>query len=181
MDVAPIIIRTLLQENHNSKPSQIIGASRKLRFGANSWIPIAFPQFRLLIEDVSMAIPEGRYNADVMPTTNNPIRILNRVWLKPVHRKAMPVATAEKVIVFLCLIREETKPEHNNAIKYPEADIRKKEPAWSCVRFISDNMVGNKGERIIRMVKFKKKIDVRKNRGRSCDWIVSLLYLSELY
>jgi hypothetical protein len=131
MEVPPITTRTLLHESHSSKPSQIIGASRKLKLGANSCMPIAFPQFRLLIEDVSMAIPEGRYNADVMPTTNNPMRILNRLWLRPVTKNAMPVATAEKTIVFLCLIREETNPEHNNEIKYPDADIKKKEPAWS--------------------------------------------------
>ena len=76
-----------------------------------------------------MAIPEGRYNADVMPTTNSPIRILKRFWLRPVTKKAMPVATADKTIVFLCKIRDETNPEHNNEIKYPDADIRKKEPA----------------------------------------------------
>jgi hypothetical protein len=54
-------------------------------------------------------------------------------------------------------------------IKYPRAGIRNKEPAWSPVRDMSCKIVGRSGEIIILMVKFKRKIDVRKNMGRSCD------------
>ena len=86
---------------------------------------------------------------------------------------------AEKAIVFLCRNREEKKPEHNSEIKYPDAVIRKKEPAWSWVRFMSVNMVGKRGERMIRMVKFIKNMDVRKNRGKSCDLMVSVSCVSE--
>ena len=132
------------------------------------------------MEDVSIAIPDGRYNPADIPTINSPIRMLNRSWLRPVAKKAIPDAIAENAIVFLCLIFDETNPEHNIEIKYPVADIKKKEPAWLAVRFISDSMVGSKGEIIIRMVKFRKKIDVKKNKGISCDRIVSSIGLSIL-
>jgi hypothetical protein len=35
---------------------------------------------------------------------------------------------------------------------------------------MSSAMVGSRGEIMILMVKFRKKIEVRKNRGRSCNW-----------
>jgi len=97
-----------------------------------------------------------------------------RLWLNPIQINIRPVATAENTIVFLCNSHEETKPEHRSEIQYPDADTRKKEPAWSWVRFMSARMVGIRGEIMIRMIKFRKKMDVRKNNGKSCDWKVSL-------
>ena len=90
---------------------------------------MALPQFRLFIEAVSMAMPEGRYNADVMPTINNPVRMAGRLRVNPMQANARPVATAENTMVFLCNSLEETKPEHKSEIKYPDADIRKNDPA----------------------------------------------------
>ncbi len=45
MEVVPITTRTLLHESHNSKPSHIIGASRKLKFGAVHEYRLPFPSF----------------------------------------------------------------------------------------------------------------------------------------
>ena len=86
-----------------------------------------------------------------------------------------PAATAVRRIVFLCFNLEETNPEHVRDIKYPDADIKKNEPAWSGVKFISVRIVGIKGARMIRTVKLKKKILVSKNNGKTSD-LVPLLF-----
>jgi hypothetical protein len=72
-------------------------------------------------------------------------------------------------MVFRCRIRADTNPEKNRAMQYPEAEKRKKDPAWSFVRPISVRMVGINGEMLIRMVKFMKKMAVRKNSGRYAE------------
>lgn len=60
MEVIPTENSTFLQESNNNNPSQMMGASKKLKFGANSCIPMAFPQFRLSVEFVRTAMPDGR-------------------------------------------------------------------------------------------------------------------------
>jgi hypothetical protein len=63
------------------------------------------------------------------------------------------------------LSQEETKPEARSMIQYPKEVMKKKEPAWSCPTFKSFSMVGIKGARTVREMKFKKKIPTRKIRG----------------
>jgi len=67
MEVMPTKSKTFLQESHKSSPSQMMGVSKKLRFVASSWIPMAFPQFRVSVDEVRMAMPEGRYSAEARP------------------------------------------------------------------------------------------------------------------
>jgi len=50
-------------------------------------------------------------------------------------------------------------------IQYPKDITKKKDPASSWPIFRSFSMVGNRGARIIRETKFKKKIITRKRRG----------------
>jgi len=50
-------------------------------------------------------------------------------------------------------------------IQYPKDITKKKDPASSWPIFRSFSMVGNRGARIIRETKFKKKIPTRKRRG----------------
>ena len=45
---------------------------------------------------------------------------------------------------------------------------------------MSANMVGSKGEMMMRMIKFKKKMDVKKNKGKSCAWSEFLSCVSEM-
>jgi len=93
--------------------------------------------------------------------------MLMRFGVKPTPISAIPPPMAERAMVFLWSSLEDTNPEHNKEIKYPDADIKKKDPAWSRLRFMSSDMVGSRGEIIILMVKFRKKMEVKKNRGKS--------------
>ena len=130
---------------------------------------MALPQFCRLIEAVSKAIPLGRYRPAPMPVINIPARIMVRLLHKPVMIKKKPVTIADRPMVFLCSSISEINPEQIRVIKYPEAETKKREPAWSPVRDMSCRIVGKSGDMIIRMLKFKKNIAVRKSKGRSCD------------
>jgi hypothetical protein len=69
-------------------------------------------------------------------------------------------------MVLTCRNREDTTPEHNRATQYPDADTKKNDPAWSGVSPMSARMVGMSGDMMMRMIKFRKKMAVRKNTGR---------------
>ncbi len=57
-------------------------------------------------------------------------------------------------------------------IKYPDAIIKKNDPASSGARFISVRIVGIRGARIILTEKFKKKMPVSKNSVKINDFIL---------
>jgi hypothetical protein len=50
-------------------------------------------------------------------------------------------------------------------MQYPKDIMKKKDPASSCPIFRSFSTVGNRGDRTMREIKFKKKIPTRKRRG----------------
>jgi hypothetical protein len=50
-------------------------------------------------------------------------------------------------------------------IQYPKDMMKKKDPASSCPIPNSFSALGNRGDRTIREMKFKKKIPTRKRRG----------------
>ena len=64
-----------------------------------------------------------------MPNKNTQNRIVTRLLLKETNESVEPTAMAEKMIVFLWVMREDICPEPNRDIKYPMERNRKSEPA----------------------------------------------------
>jgi hypothetical protein len=62
---------------------------------------MAFPQLRDEIEDVSIAIPDGKYKPAVIPTMKSPKRIVHIPAQKAVPIKAKPRAVFENSMVRL--------------------------------------------------------------------------------
>ena len=82
---------------------------------------------------------------------------------------APPTAIDERRMVLRWFRREEMNPEKINPMQYPREIMKKREPASSCPIFRSLSTVGNRGDKIIRERKFKKKIPTRKKRGAIWD------------
>jgi hypothetical protein len=78
---------------------------------------MAFPQSFELTTSVRVAIPDGRYSPADKPSMNNPDRINQRIWLRETARSDPPKATDERIIVHLCVRRDETPPEPKRPAK----------------------------------------------------------------
>jgi len=115
--LSPISANTARQETHSSRASETNGAATKPKFGASSWMAIAFPQFLGLMKEVSVAIPEGRYIPAAMPKTNSPKRIPHRSFVKETPSSVTPTVAEDKMMVLLCVSREDMNPEHKIAAK----------------------------------------------------------------
>ena len=64
-----------------------------------------------------------------IPKKSNPKRILQRLLLKETPINAMPTAMEERMIAFLCVIREDKNPDPRIPMKYPVVVRRKSDPA----------------------------------------------------
>ena len=82
---------------------------------------------------------------------------------------AVPTATAETVMVFLWLIREDMYPDPRSDMKYPMERKKNSEPTSPWLNFKLFSIVGSNGARMILEVKFNKKIDAMKKSGMSWD------------
>jgi hypothetical protein len=91
-----------------------------------------------------------------------PIFIPSKLSTDPIESIAVPRDIAERVMVFLCVRREETKPEHKRDTKYPVEIRRKRDPASPWLIPSSVSMAGNKGASTILDIKFRKKMRVKK-------------------
>jgi len=76
-----------------------------------------------------------------------------------------PTTVEERIIVLLCISREDINPDPKRVIKYPKEIKRKSDPAspWPIPRSFS--ILGIKGAKMILAIKFRKKIAVKKRRG----------------
>jgi hypothetical protein len=62
------------------------------------------------------------------------------------------------------------KLDPRSMIQYPNDRMKKKDPASSWPILRSFSTLGNRGDRTIREIKFKKKIPTRKRRGAIWEW-----------
>jgi hypothetical protein len=69
--------------------------------------------------------------------------------MKEILRSAMPTAAEEKMMVPLCVSREEKNPDPSRLVMYPAEIKRKNNPAWLWLTPKSFSTVGSKGERMI--------------------------------
>jgi hypothetical protein len=68
-------------------------------------------------------------------------------------------------MVLRWLRREEMKLDPRSITQYPNDMMKKNDPASSCPILRPFSTLGNRGDRTIREMKFKKKIPTRKRRG----------------
>jgi hypothetical protein len=120
-------------------------------------------------------MPEGRYMPAETPKRNTQQRTANRLLLKETAESAVPTAMAETMMVLLWLIREEMCPDPKSDMKYPIERKRNREPASPWLNFKLFSIVGSNGAKIIREVKFSKKIDAMRKSGMRWDRNVSSL------
>jgi hypothetical protein len=102
-ELSPISANTARQETHSNRVSETIGAATKPKFGASSWMAIAFPQCLGLIKEVSVAIPEGRYIPAAMPKMNSPRRTPRKSFVKEIPISVTPTVAEDKMMVLLCV------------------------------------------------------------------------------
>ena len=84
-------------------------------------------------------------------------------------RRVMPIISAERAMVPLCLIRLETKPEPKSEIKYPNPMSKKSDAASAWDRPRSSSIPGIKGANTIRDIKLRKKMVARKKINPTCE------------
>ena len=116
------------------------------------------PQWREGIDDVRVAIPDGKYRPVVIPTANKPSRMLQGPVQNEVPIKASPSAVLDMMMVRLWLQREDTTPDPIRVIKYPREIIKNRAPVSAWVRFRSISMWGARGAGVIRDTKLRKKM-----------------------
>jgi hypothetical protein len=93
------------------------------------------------------------------------VRSPQRLRKDTAKRSAIPTVSAERMMVFLWLRREETKPDPISVKKYPKEIRKKRKPASPWLTRRSPSMVGNKGARIILETKFRQKMPAKRRRG----------------
>ena len=64
------------------------------------------------------------------PKPSSPKRIPHKVLMKEILRSAMMTAAEEKMMVPLCVSREEKNPDPSKLVMYPAEIKRKNNPAW---------------------------------------------------
>jgi hypothetical protein len=128
---------------------------------------IALPQCLESTKDVTVVTPDGRYVPAEIPSRNMDIRMAKRLLLKEINERAAPTAIAEKMMVFLWVIREDMYPDPNIDMKYPMERNRKREPALPWLNPKSFSMLGSNGAEMSRDVKFNKKMEVTSKSGES--------------
>ena len=99
------------------------------------------------------------------PRTSRLPRRLKRLWDRETAARASAPAKAEKMIVFLWVIREEMRPDPMTARKYPVVVIRNKVPACAWEMERSASMAGSRGAMMILPVKLRKKTEARRRIG----------------
>jgi hypothetical protein len=77
-------------------------------------------------------------------------------------RRVTPTISAERTMVPLWVIRQETKPEPNSEMKYPNPMSKKSDAASAWDRPRSSSIPGIKGANTIRDIKFRKKMVAKK-------------------
>ena len=92
-------------------------------------------------------------------------RRLKRLWDMETPTRARAPAKAEKRILFLWVMRDETRPDPMTVRKYPVVVIRIKEPAWTWEMDRSASMAGRRGARMILPMKLRKKMEARRRIG----------------
>ena len=97
----------------------------------------------------------------------SPARMAHKLRHWATRSRARPRATQDREMVLRWFSLEETNPDPKRLGKYPTEIKRKKDPAWLWVMFRSCSMVGMRGARMIREMKFRKKMAARKRRGPS--------------
>jgi len=105
---------------------------------------------------------DGRFRPAAMPSTKHGGLDRPEGARQRAARSAMPTAKAERMRVPLCFSRDETYPEHTDAMKTPMELTRKTEPAWLGVTPRSRPMKGIRGAKMKRLIKVREKSKVRK-------------------
>jgi hypothetical protein len=114
----------LIAENFGASPKKLPPLPKR----ANA-IPTAFPQSLGLTIDVTVVIPDGRYVPAEIPKRKKQHLTAKRLLLKEMAESAVPMAMAEKTMVFLWLIREDMCPDPKSDMKYPIERKKNKKPA----------------------------------------------------
>ena len=125
----------------------------------------ALPQCRKGINDVRVAMAEGKYIPAAIPTANKPRRMVQGPVQNEVPIMDKPRVVLEMIMVRLWLKREDTNPDPIRVMKYPSEIIKNKVPASAWVRFRSISIRGISGAGMIRETKLKKKSDVKIRSG----------------
>ena len=73
----------------------------------------------------------------------------------------------ETMIVLRWVNRDEINPDASRVVKYPKEIIRKRDPASAWLKARSVLTLGINGAKMIRAMKFTKKIDVSSKSGDS--------------
>jgi hypothetical protein len=99
------------------------------------------------------------------PSRSKLPRRLKRLWDMETPIRARAPAKAEKRIVFLWVMRDETRPDPMTVRKYPVVVIRNSVPAWTWEMERSASMAGSRGAMTILPMKLRKKMEARRRIG----------------
>ena len=99
------------------------------------------------------------------PRRSRLTRRLEKLLDKETPTRAIAAVKAEKRMVFLWVIREETRPDPKIVTKYPAVVIRNKEAAWTWEMDRFASIAGSRGAMTILPMKLRKKMEARRRIG----------------